>query len=174
MHNLSTVITPARATSLLSLLYRNTRASCVSLAKLGGARSQDTLRRVLSQKVPWSRRLWESFAQGFVRTGGYRVSDDPSGERFTRVADAVSGVRSRSVGKPGWGMQVVRLLWTEGKGKVPLGIRLWRKGGPAKIELARGWLSQARRRGLQPAYVLSESWYAAAQLLKLGDGWGWR
>jgi hypothetical protein len=37
--------------------------------------------------------------------------------------------------------------------------------GPSKIELALGLLGQARRRELQPAYVLGESWYAAALLL---------
>jgi hypothetical protein len=173
MHNISTVITPAMATYLISLLYRNTRTSCVSLAKLGGSRSHDTLRRVLYQKVPWSRRLWGSFAQGFVRTGGYLVIDDTSWERFTRVAEAVRWVWSSSVGKPVWGMQVVLLLWTDGRWKVPLGIRIWHKGGPSKIELAMGLLSQAQRRGLQPMYVLADSWYAAAQMFNLLDRWGW-
>ena len=94
--------------------------------------SHDTLRRVLYQKVPWSRRLWEFFAQGLVQKGGYLVIDDTSWERFTRVADAVSWVWSSSVGKPVWGMQVVLLLWTDGKWKVPLGIRIWRKGRPVE------------------------------------------
>jgi Transposase DDE domain len=34
-------------------------------------------------------------------------------------------------------------------------------------------LRQARWRGLQPAYVLGDSWYAAAQILNLLAGWGW-
>jgi putative transposase len=173
MDNISTVITPAMATYLIGLLYRNTRTSCVSLALLCARVSHDTLRRVLYQKVPWSRRLWASFAQGLVQMGGYLVIDDTSWERFTRVADAVSWVWSSSVGKPVWGMQVVLLLWTNGKWKVPLGIRLWRKGGPSKVELAIGLLRQARRRGLQPAYVLCDSWYAAAEIMNLFDGWGW-
>jgi putative transposase len=102
------------------------------------------------------------------------VIDDTSWERFTRVADAVSWVWSSSVGKPVWGMQVVLLLWTNGKWKVPVGIRIWRKGGPSKVELAIGLLRQARRRGLQPAYGLCDSWYAAAQILNLLAGWGWQ
>jgi hypothetical protein len=133
MHNISTVITPAMAMYLIGLLYRNTRTSCVSLALLGAQVSHDTLRRVLYQKIPWSRRLGEFFAQGFVMKGGYLVIDDTRWERFPRVADAVSWVWSSSVGKPVWGMQVVVLLWTEGKWKVPLGIRIWRKGGPSKV-----------------------------------------
>jgi len=174
MDNISTVITPAMAMYLMGLLYRNTRTSCVSLALLCTQVSHDTLRRVLYQKVPWSRRLWDIFVQGLVSTGGSLVIDDTSGERFTRVAEAVSWVWSRSVGKPVWGMPVVLLLWTKGKWKVPLGIRIWRKGGPSKVELAIGLLRQARRRGLQPAYVLCDSWYAAAAIMNLLDGWGWQ
>ena len=107
------------ATYLIGLLYRNTRTSCVSLALLCARISHDTLRRVLYQKVPWSRRRWESFAQGLVQRGGYLVIDDSSWERFTRISEAVSWVWSSSVGKPVWGMQVVLLLWTDGKWKVP-------------------------------------------------------
>jgi putative transposase len=174
MSNISTLLTPATATYLMSLLYRNTRTSCVSVALLCAHVSHDTLRRVLYQKIPWSRRLWESFVQGFVQKGGYLVIDDTSWERFTRVAEAGSWVWSSSVGKPVWGMQVVLLLWTDGKWRVPLGIRLWRKGGPSKVELAIGLLSQAQRWELQPAYILFDSWYAAAQILNLLDRWGWQ
>jgi len=175
MGNIGTLLTPALvATYLMSLLYRNTRTSCVSLANLSGHRSHDTLRRVLYQKVPWSRRLWDTFVQGLVQMGGYLVIDDTSWERFTRVAEAVSWVWASSVGKPVWGMQVVSVLWADGKWKVPIGIRIWRKGGPSKVALAIGVLRQARRRGLQPAYVLADSWYAAAQILTLLDGWEWR
>jgi hypothetical protein len=158
---------------LMGLLYRNTRTSCVSLALLCAQVSHDTLRRVLYQKVPWSRRLWDFFAQGLVQMGGYLVIADTRWERCTRVSEAVSWVWSSSMGKPVWGMQVVLLLWTNGKWKVPLGIRIWRKGGPSKVALAIGLLSQAQRRGLQPAYVLCESWYAAAEIMNLLHGGGW-
>ena len=113
MNNIGTIITPAMAMYLIGLLYRNTRTSCVSLALLCAHVSHDTLRRVLYQKVPWSRRLWDIFVQGLVSTGGYLVIEDTSWERFTRVAEAVSWVWSSSVGKPVWGMQIVLLLWTK-------------------------------------------------------------
>jgi hypothetical protein len=158
MNTINAVIPPAMATYLIGLMYRNTRTRCGSLALLCAPISHDTLRRILSQKVPWSRRLWDPFVQGLGQTGGSLVIDDPSWERFTRVAEAVSWVWSSSESKPGWGMPGVLGLWTEGKWKVPIGMRLWRKGGPSKVELAMGLVSQARRRGLQPAYVLCESW----------------
>jgi len=100
--------------------------------------------------------------------------DATSWERVTRVADAGSWGWSRSVGKPVWGMQGGLLLGTKGKWQGPLGIRLWRKGGPAKGEVAIGLLRQARRRGGQPASVLGESWSAAAEIMKLLTGWGWQ
>jgi len=64
----------------------------VSGAKLGAHRSHDTLRRVLSQKVPWSRRRWEACPQTLVHEGGSRVSEDTSWERVPRVAEAGRGV----------------------------------------------------------------------------------
>lgn len=115
MDNINAVITPATTMYLMGLLYRNTRTSCVSLALLCAHLSHDTLRRVLYQKVPWSLRLWDLFVQGLVSTGGCLVIDDTSWERFTRVAEVVSWGWSSSVGKPVWGMQVVLLLWTDGK-----------------------------------------------------------
>jgi hypothetical protein len=107
-----------------------------------------------------------------VQTGGSLVIEDTRWERFTRVAEAVSGGWASRVGKPVGGMQGVLLLGTNGKWKVPLGIRLWRKGGPAKVELASGLLRPARRRGLQPAYILCESWSAAAEIMNLLEGGG--
>lgn len=174
MNNIHSVITPAIETYLIGLLYRNTRTSCVSLAKLGAQRSHDTLRRVLYSGIPWSRWLWECLAGKLVRTGGYLVVDDTSWQRFTRAAQAVSWVWSSTTGKPVWGMQVVLLLWTDGQRKVPVGIRFWRAGERSKVELAVGLLSQARRYGLTPQYVLFDSWYGAARILNLLESWGWK
>jgi len=174
MNNIYSVITPAIETYLIGLLYRNTRTSCVSLAKLGAQRAHDTLGRVVSSGSPWSRRLWECLAGKLVVTGGYVVLDDTSWQRFTRIAQAVSWVWSSTAGKPVWGMQVVVLLWTDGQRKVRVGIGLWRAGERSKVELAVGLLSQAQRSGLTAQYVLFESWYGAARMLNLLEGWGWK
>ena len=99
----------------MGLLYRNTRTRCGSLALLCAQVSHDTLRRVLYQQVPWSRRLWDFGAQGRVQRGGSLVIEDTSGERFTRVAEAVSWGWASSVGQPVWGMPVVLVVWTNGK-----------------------------------------------------------
>jgi hypothetical protein len=35
-----------------------------------------------------------------------------------------------------YGLSLVLLVWTNGIVRLPLGIRLWHKGGPSKYELA--------------------------------------
>ncbi len=70
-------------------------------------------------------------------------------------------------------MNVVLLVWTDGKRKVPLSMRVWEKGGRSKIELACEMLEQARADGVKPVYVLFDSWYSANKLLNLLDGFGW-
>ena len=174
MNPSSTVLTPATVIDLLGLRDRNPRTRGGRLALLCAPVSPATWRRVLYQQVPWSRRLWDFGAQGRVQTGGSLGIEDPSGERFTRGAEAGSGGWASRVGQPVGGRPVVRLVGTKGKWKGPLGIGLWRKGGPSTVECALGLLRQARRRGRQPAYVLWESWAAAAETLNVLAGGGRR
>ena len=72
------------------------------------------------------------------------------------------------------GMQVVLLIWTDGTRKVPVGMRLWRCGARSKVELSAELLREAHARGLRPAYVVFDSWYAASMLLNLLEEVGWR
>lgn len=158
---------------LKGLIYRNTRSSCVCLASLS-ALAHDQLYRLLYADFPFSRRLWEWFAVRLIGERGYLVLDDTTWQRFTKKAEAVSFVWDSSVGKVVFGMSVVLLVWTDGKRKVPLGIRVWQKGGKSKIELAQELLRQSYQRGLTPEFVLFDSWYAAGSLLELIDDFGWR
>jgi hypothetical protein len=45
-----------------------------------------------------------------------------------------------------YGVSVVLLVWTDGQIRIPLGYRVWKKGGPPKFELALELLSYARNR----------------------------
>ena len=66
------------------------------------------------------------------------------------------------------------LVWTDGSLRIPLGIRLWHKGGPSKYVLALEWLSYARNRlRCRPEYVLFDAWYPSKRLLKRIRDYGW-
>lgn len=159
---------------LIALIYRNTRTSCCSLSRVCARISHDRLQRLLYERFAWSRRLWDFFAARLVREGGYLILDDTCWMRWAKHSEAVSWVWSSTHGRSVRGMQVVLLIWTDGRVKIPLGMRLWRKGGKSKVELGAELLREAKRRGLCPKCVLFDSWYAAATLLHLLDGLGWK
>ncbi len=142
MVNIFKQMTPAMIGYLTGLIYRNTRTSCCCLASLSEM-AHDRFYRLLYADFPFSRRLWERFASGLIGAGGDLIVDDRAWQRFTRRAEAVSFVWDSSVGKVVFGMNVVLLVWTDGKRKVPLSMRVWEKGGRSKIELACEMLEQA-------------------------------
>lgn len=159
---------------LVGLIYRNTRTSCISLSSVCAHISHDRLQRMLYEKFAWSRRLWDLFASRMVREGGYLIIDDTAWARWAVQSEAVSWVWSSTHARVLRGHQVVLLVWTDGQVRVPLGIRLWKKGGYSKVELAAQLLREAERRGIRPAYVLFDSWYAAASLLHVLERMGWK
>jgi len=173
MENIRLLLTPATQAYLIGLIYRNTRTTCLSLSALCPWVSHDTLGRLLQSVLSWSGRLWKVFACRLVKEGGYLVLDDTAWQRWAKKSEAVSLVWCGSVNKVLPGMQVVLLIWTDGKWKVPLGMRLWHKGGSSKVELAKELLIEAASRGIEPKYVVFDSWYAASAVLNLLSGLGW-
>mgnify|MGYP002084201744 CR=1 FL=1 len=159
---------------LIGLLFRNTRSTCLCLASLFDKLSHDSLNRLLHSDFPWSRRLWEIFASRMLHSGGWLVLDDTSWQRFAKQAEAVSWVWSSTNGKVQRGSQVVLLMWTDGKRKVPIACRLWEKGKKSKVELACQMLQEAKQRGIEPNYVLFDSWYTAKQILNLLGELEWK
>ena len=174
MNNISPLLTPAPEAYLIALIYRNTRTSCLSLAALCSWMSHDAFNRLLHSNFPWSRRLWELLASRMIRQGGYLLLDDTTWQRQAKLAEAVSKVWSSTAGGVRLGMQVVLLVWTDGKRKVPVSMRLWQKGGKSKVELAREMIKEAADRGLCPKYVLFDSWYTSKGILNLLEELGWK
>lgn len=165
-------MTPAMIGYLTGLIYRNTRSSCLCLASLTEL-AHDQLYRLLYSDFPFSRRLWEWFAARLVGEKGYLILDDTTWRRWTKKAEAVSFVWDSSVGKVVFGMSIVVLIWTDGKRKVPLGLRVWQKGGESKVKMAEALLRQAHQRGIKPEFVLFDSWYASREILHLIEDFGW-
>jgi hypothetical protein len=73
-----------------------------------------------------------------------------------------------------YGVSVVLLVWTDGHIRIPLGYRVWKKGGPSKVELALEVLSYARNRlKCKPQFVRFDSWYPSKALLTRMRDYGW-
>ena len=88
--------------------------------------------------------------------------------------EGLAWVFSSQERKPVYGFSLVLLVWTNGTLRIPLGIRLWHKGGPSKYALALELLSYARNRlRCRPAYVLFDAWYPSKALLKRIRDYGW-
>jgi hypothetical protein len=141
--NINPLLTPAIQAYLIALIYRNTRTNCSSLAALCPFVSHDSFNRLLHSSLPWSRRLRELFSSRMFHAGGYLLLDDTTWQRRANRAEAVSKVWSSTAGSVRLGMQVVLLVWADGHRKIPVGMRLWQKGGKSKVELAKELIREA-------------------------------
>ncbi len=104
----------------------------------------------------------------------YLLLDDTTWQRQTKCSEAVAKVWSSTAGGVRLGMQVILLIWTDGKRKIPVSLRLWQKGGKSKLELAQEMLSEAAERGMSPKYVLFDSWYTSRRIVNLLSELGWK
>ena len=160
---------------LTALLYYRTSASCVALADVLQTVSHDRLTRML--QADWSGQTLLESAVGtlFVWERGYLILDDTVIPKpFATVMEGLAWVFSSQERRPVLGFSLVLLVWTNGIVRVPLGIRLWRKGGPSKYALALELLSYARNRlRCRPEYVLFDAWYPSKAVLKRIRDYGW-
>jgi hypothetical protein len=111
----------------------------------------------------------------FVWERGFLIIDDTViPNPFATAMEGLAWVFSSQERRPVYGFSLVLLVWTEGSLRVPLGVRLWHKGGPSTYALALEWLSHARHhRRCRPAYGLFDAWYPSKALRKRmrDDGW---
>jgi hypothetical protein len=147
----------------------------VALAEALETVSHDRLTRML--QADWSGpRLLESAVRTlFIWARGSLILDDTVIPKpFATTIASLAWVFSSQERQPVYGFSLVLLVWTNGMLRIPLGLRLWRNGGPSTYELALEWLSYARNRlHGHPASVLFDAWYPSKRLLKRlrDDGW---
>jgi putative transposase len=160
---------------LTALLYYRTSASCVALAESLETVSHDRLTRML--QADWSGQILLASAVRtlFVWERGYLILDDTViAKPFATAIEGLAWVFSSQERRPVLGLSLVLLVWTNGAVRIPLGMRLWQRGGPSKYELALELLSYARNRlRCRPAYVLFDAWYPSKALLKRIRDYGW-
>ena len=160
---------------LTALLYYCTSGSCVALAEALETVSHDRLTRMLQGAWSGQTLLERAFHTLFVWERGYLILDDTVIPKpFATAMEGLAWVSSSQAHKPVYGFSRVLLVWTAGILRIPLGIRLWQKGGPSKYTLALELLSSARNRlPCHPDDVLFEAWYPSKALLKRVRDYGW-
>jgi hypothetical protein len=153
---------------LTALLNYRTSGCCVAFAEALETVSHDRLTRML--QGAWSgHTLLESACRTlFTWAGGFLIIDDTVIPKpFATTIEGLAWIFSSRERKPVYGFSLVLLVWTDSVLRLPLGVRLWRPGGPSKIELALELLSYARNRlRCRPKYVLFDAWYPSRRLLK--------
>lgn len=67
------------------------------------------------------------------------------------------------------GINLLSLLWTDGKARLPCDFRIYNKktDGLTKNDHFRAMVHEAQQRGFEPELVAFDSWYASLQNLKL-------
>jgi putative transposase len=160
---------------LTALLYYRTSASCVALAEALETVSHDRLTRMLQADWSGQTLLERACRMLFVWERGYLILDDTVIPKpFATAMEGLAWVFSSQERRPVLGFSLVLLVWTNGVLRIPLGIRLWHKGGPSKYELALELLSYARNRlRCRPEYVVFDAWYPSKTLLKRIRDYGW-
>ncbi len=160
---------------LTALLYDRTSVWCVAWAEALETVSHDRLTRLL--QADWSGHTLLELAVRtlFVWERGYLILDDTVLPKpFATAIEGLAWVYSSQERKPVYGLSRVLLVWTNGTLRIPLSMRLWRRGGPSKYELALELLSSARNRlHCRPASVLFAAWYPSKRLLKRIRDYGW-
>jgi hypothetical protein len=111
----------------------------------------------------------------FVWERGYLILDDTVIPKpFATAIESLAWVYCSQERKPVYGLSLVLLIWTDGTLRIPLGLRLWHKGGASKYALALELLSYARNRlRCRPECVLFDAWYPSQALLKRLRDYGW-
>ena len=137
--------------------------------------SHDRLTRLLQADWSGQTLLELAFRTLFVWQRGYLIIDDTVIPKpFATAIEGLAWVFSSQERRPVYGLSLVLLVWTDGTLRVPLGLRLWHKGGHSKYELALELLSYARNRlRCRPEFVLFDAWYPSRRLLKRIRDYGW-
>ena len=127
---------------LTAWLYDQSSATCVALAEALETVSHDRLTRRL--RADWSGQilLEHAFRTLFVwEQGSLRLDDTVVPKPCATAMAGLAWVFSRQERRPVYGCSLVLWVWTDGIGRLPLGLRLWRKGGSSKYALALELLS---------------------------------
>lgn len=175
-----------------TICFRNFRPSCVNISKLYNNNIivdskcsciyHDKLQRLLQLEQKWNlylkqrygHLLHKNFDLNYNKSKRKKtfliIDDTVIAKPFSKELKTLSWLYSPSDKKYLFGLNAVFVIWTDGNTRFPIGFRLLNKDDKTKsrIDLAMDILKDAKKfYKVNPDYVLMDSFYPAAKLLKL-------
>lgn len=111
---------------------------------------------------------------GKLRDWYLMIDDTVINKSFAKVIENLSWVFCSKEGRSVLGFNIVVLAWSNGTITIPLAIKIWKKDGPSKYDLALSLLSFAKNiLKIKPKYVVFDSWYSSKKMLRRIQKYGW-
>lgn len=138
--------------------------------------AHDAYTRLLHRCASDGAALWREVSACVPRQGGYLVLDDTTLDKpYARAMDLVTRHWSGKHRAVVEGINLISLLWTDGAAHWPCDFRLYAKAADeqTKNDHFRAMVDTAQARGLHPALVAFDSWYASLANLKRVRQYDW-
>lgn len=180
-----------------SICFRNFSPTCVKISKIYNNNivvdpkcsciSHDKLQRLLQLEQNWNLYLKQKYGHLLTKKSDLNYNKSKRKKTFLIIDDTVlakpfskelkelSWLYSSSDKKYLFGLNAVFVIWTDGNTRFPIGLRLLNKADKkSRIDLAMDILKEAKTfYKVNPDYVLMDSFYPAAKLLKLIRKFRW-
>src|SRR5262245_6087213 len=122
---------------LTALRYDRPAANCTALAEVLGTVAHDRLTRLRQGQGSGHTRLEAACRRRFVgERGALSSAATVMPKPLATALAGLTWVCSSQERQPVYGFSLVLLVWTEGVGRLPRGLRLGRQGGPSKYDHA--------------------------------------
>lgn len=160
------------------LISSQKQFSGVELSKVSPQNmAHDSVSRWLAKEKLTPKTVWQYSEPMIKKETGYLVIDDtvldkPYSKQTALVKKQYSG-KHHGIVK---GIDIVNLLWTDGRKMIPVDYRVYdpTKDGKTKNDHAREMLKIAEKRGFNPKYILMDAWYTSVGNLKAINAKGWK
>ena len=176
-----------------AICFRNFRPTCTKFSQQYNRNiiydsennpyvSHDRLQRLLNFEGKWNKYLQKHYGhliklrKSSSKKKTYLIIDDTViAKPYSKKLDMLSWIFSPSDRQYLYGINIVFVIWTDGKTRFPIGFRIWYKDDKkTKIDLAMELLNDAKKiYKIKPGYVLMDSFYPAAKLLKMIRKFHW-
>lgn len=128
--------------------------------------SHDSLTRSLKQKIRW-KLFFKDFLKMFPLSEGYLTVDESEIDKsFSKNIQGTSWIYSHLKSGFIFGLQIVLICWSNGKIKVPIAWKIYKKNHKTKTELAIELLEYALTIVPNPQAILFDSFYSSEKILK--------